>query len=354
MSKSSSNLSKEVFSLTPDSIIDLYEIDFSNLQIDFEMFRDQAGINIGADTIYRFVPMTNQGNPIFWQGKSFQPLAVTMEGFEHQADGRLPRPKLKVANPEGLLSAIVHSNSDFNNCKITRKRTYARFLDDNNFLNRNTNEAGQNPFGQADPNSHFPDDIYFINRKVQEDKSYIEFELVSALELEGSQVPARMLMAEYCPWKYRCDVGCRYRGLPVADVKNKKINEDIDLTASSLRGDKTDWEIQDWSPYGLGVQNGSKASPKGYNAGEVVKIVPQQGVDPAPMVFICKLDHELASDHHPMVSPEFWLKDECSKNVDGCRIRFGDDPDLLLFNKARNPGKLPFGGFPGTEKFSYE
>ena len=81
MAKASSNLSKQIFSLTPDTIINLYEIDFSNLQINFEMFRDQAGINIGADTVYRFTPMTNGVAPIYWQEKSFQPLPVSMEGF---------------------------------------------------------------------------------------------------------------------------------------------------------------------------------------------------------------------------------------------------------------------------------
>jgi lambda family phage minor tail protein L len=352
MAKASSNLSKQIFSLTPDTIINLYEIDFSNLQINFEMFRDQAGINIGADTVYRFTPMTNGGAPIYWQGKSFQPLPVSMEGFEHQADGRLPRPKMKIANPEGLLSAIVHSNSDFNNCKVTRKRTFARFLDDNNFLNRNMNEAGKNPYGEADPDSHYPDDVYFINRKVSEDKNFIEFELVSALELEGSQVPARLLMAEYCPWKYRCDVGCRYKGLPVADIKGKDLTSDIDLETSSLKTEiNGDWKIQEWSPNGLGAQAGSAASPKGYNDGEIVKIVPKQGVDPAPMVFVCIQTHAEATQHHPMVSPEFWKKDECSKSVEACKLRFGK---ANVFNRAKTDGRLPFGGFPGTEKFSFE
>ena len=139
MAKSQSNFNKQLTSLTPDTVIDLYEIDFSNLQADFEALRDVEGINLASDPVYRFCPMINSTNPIVWQGESYQPLPMTMEGFEHNSDGRLPRPKLKIANPEGLLSSIVHSNSDFANCKVTRKRTYARFLDDENFGNRNFN-----------------------------------------------------------------------------------------------------------------------------------------------------------------------------------------------------------------------
>lgn len=348
MAKSSSNLNKELFSLTPDSIVDLYEIDFGNLQIDFEMLRDQVGINIGADSVYRFTPMTNEGNPVYWQGEAYQPLPVDIQGFEHQADGRLPRPTLKIANPEGLLSVIVHSNSDFNNCKVTRKRTYAGFLDDSNFGNRNLNQDGKNPFGEADPNSHYPDDVFFINRKTSENKEYMEFELVSALELEGAQVPARILMASYCPWKYRCEVGCKYAGLPVRDSKDNDISKEID--SGSLDSDGSTLNVQEWLPYGAGAQNGSQSSVKGYNDGEVVQIVTKRGVDPAPMFFVCIKTHYIASDYHPMLSSDFWVQDECSKSLDACRSRFGAPNE---FNKSKNKG-LPFGGFPGTEKYSFE
>ena len=352
MAKSSSNLNKELLSLTPDAVIDLYEIDFSNLQLDFEMLRDQAGINIGADAVYRFTPMTNEGNPVYWQDKAYQPLPVTIEGFEHQADGRLPRPTLKIANPEGLLSVIVHSNSDFNNCKVTRRRTYAGFLDDSNFGNRNLNQDGKNPFGEADPNSHYPDDVFFVNRKSSENKQHIEFELVSALELEGAQVPARILMASYCPWKYRCGVGCKYAGLPIRDTKNNDITSDINLFSSSLSEQLTNgtWDIQEWTSYGAGEQGGSSSDVKGYNDGEVIQILPKRGVDPAPMVFICIKTHYIASDYHPMLSSDFWVQDECSRDIDGCRARFGDSN---IYNKSKNKG-LPFGGFPGTEKYSFE
>ena len=137
MSKSQSSLNKQLISLTPDAIVNLYEIDFSILQENFEQLKDLYGINIGADAIYRFCPMINGTNPVIWQGNSYQPLPIKMEGFEHKSDGRLPRPTLTIANPEGIFSKIVHSNEDFANCKVSRKRTYARFLDDENFLNSN-------------------------------------------------------------------------------------------------------------------------------------------------------------------------------------------------------------------------
>ena len=138
MSISSVNLNKQLISLTPDALICLYEIDFSVLQSNFDELAGALGINLGSEPVYRFCSMENGSNPIVWQGKSYQPLPIKMDGFEHQSEGKLPRPTFTIANPEGILSKIVYSNKDFLNCKVTRKRTFARFLDDENFQNRNS------------------------------------------------------------------------------------------------------------------------------------------------------------------------------------------------------------------------
>jgi len=352
MAKAQSNFNKQPLSLTPDALIDLYEIDFSNLQMDFEMLSDRVGVNLGADAIYRFCPMVNSTNPIYWQGNAYQPLPITMDGFEQQSDGRLPRPKMTIANPEGLLSVIVHSNHDFANCKVTRKRTFARFLDDENFQNRNLNEDGENPYGEADPGSHYPDDVFYINRKTAENKNQLEFELVSALELEGAEVPARMLLANYCPWKYRCSVGCKYNGLPVADAKGNSLTDRVDLSYVELVGSgaKAHYNIQEWRSYGGGLQGGEPNSIKGYNVGEVVKIMPKHHTDPAPIVFVCVKTHYSAKNNHPLIDLGTWKKDECAKDISSCKVRFGGSN---AFNNSLDGG-LPFGGFPGTERYSIE
>ena len=268
MSKSSSNLNKQISSVNPDTLIDLYEIDFSNLQMNFDMLRDMYGVNIGADSTYRFCPMENSTNPVVWQGKSYQPMPIAMEGFEYQADGRLPRPKMRIANPEGLFSAIVHSNHDFVNCKVTRKRTYARFLDDENFQNRNLNSEGRNPFGEADPDSHYPDDVYFINKKVTENKAQIEFELVSALELKGAEVPARVVLSNYCNWTYRCSIGCKYSGLPIETADGESLLYGV----NDQRYPDGISDIPEWSSYGV---NSDPNAPTGYEEGQLVKVTPR-------------------------------------------------------------------------------
>ena len=351
MGESQAHLNKQLSSLTPDALIDLYEIDFSNLQSNFEMLEDLYGINIGAETVYRFCPMINGTNPIVWQGKSYQPLPIKMEGFEQKSDGRLPRPTMTIANPEGIFSKIVHSNQDFANCKVTRKRTYARFLDDENFQNRNLNDVGVNPFGKADPSSHLPDDVYFINKKNQENRQYIEFELVSSLELEDSPVPARIVLSDYCGWTYRCNVGCNYQGLPIETIEG----QDLTTHVSPGTYPRKAQDVPEWNRYGPG---GSKQSPTGYKLGDVVKVIGKSSIDAykkIPQVFVCMKNHVNASTHHPFFDKEYWLKDECQKNLNACKKRFDSRLNNLHSHNgaAQSPG-LPFGGFPGTEKFSVE
>tara|TARA_R110001592_G_scaffold203876_3_gene453797 strand:- start:969 stop:2213 length:1245 start_codon:yes stop_codon:yes gene_type:complete len=330
MARSQSNFNKQLISLAPDAVIDMYSIDFSHLQANFDMLKDLHGINLGADTIYRFCPMVNSANPIYWQGKAYQPLPVKMEGFEHQSDGRLPRPKMSIANPEGIFSKIVRSNFDFANCKITRKRTFAKFLDDANFQNRGLNEQGENPFGKADPDSHFPDDVFFINKKTSEDKNALTFELVSALELKDSGVPARIIMPNFCGWSYRCSVGCGYKGLAIETVDGADLTQVNGSTVDPTLYPNGLSDIPEWKRNG---SIGTELLPGGYSVKDLVKITPRNSTNPyksTPIVFVCLKGHELASRHHPFLDTEYWGKDECSKTLDSCKKRFKGSSDPLL------------------------
>lgn len=369
MSKSKSNLNKQVFSINPDVIIDLYELDFSHLQVNFEELSDLYGVNIGADSVYRFCPMINGTNPILWQGYSYQPLPIEAEGFEHKSDGKLARPKVRIANPDGLFSKIVHSNEDFAKCKLTRKRTFARFLDPENFQNKNLNNSGKNPFGESDARSSFPDDVFFVNSKTGENKEAIEFELVSVLELEKAYIPARVVLSGYCNWKYRCSIGCKYSGLPI------ETEEGLDLTKNfshkpdrekGLLSEQIQTGYVDSTLYGAGInsipewsrlgKNGTRENMKGYEIGDVVKIQNKKSNNPyksTPQVFVCIQSHTQASLRHPFFFKNFWAKDECARTIEACKKRFSSK-DLLPYNQNFNSTALPYGGFPGTERFPIE
>lgn len=356
MSKSTSNLSKQMLAINPDTIIELYEIDFSNLQANMELLNDLENSNYGSEARYRFCAMINGTNPIYWNNQAYQPLPIEVEGFEKTGDGRLPRPKLRIANPDGLLSVIVKTNKDFSNCKVIRKRTYARFLDETNYLNRNTNSEGLTSFGNPDPNSFFDDDIFYINKKNLEDSTVIEFELVSALELEDAELPARIIMSSYCNWTYRCSVGCGYKGLPIETIDGKSLIAEFGSNKSlsdlgKIDSSKKLEDIPEWSRYG---KNGTADNLRGYDLGDMVKVQGKDSSNPyriAPNIFVCAQSHEIAKDHYPFFDKEYWLKDECSKTLSACNLRFSSQEILTPYNKAERSNGLKFGGFPGTEGF---
>lgn len=362
MSNSSASLMDQSLSVISDSIVELYEIDFSNLQSNFDILADIYGINFGAEPIYRFTPVSNEGNPIYWQGEAYQSLPMMAEGFESKSDGRLPRPSLSIANPQGLFSKIVHSNDDFANCKVTRKRTFVRFLDDQNFVNE------KNPYESSDSNAHFPDDVFYVGRKVQESKEALKFELVSSLELENTLVPARVVLSGYCGFTYRCSVGCTYKGLPIETSDGKSLRQDfsyrmplvedkynVGYIDPELYPDGINSEqIKEWSRFG---RNQDSSNPVGYELNDIVKIFPSKSTNPynsTPQLFVCTQSHQPASKFHPFFSKQYWLKDECKKTLEACKKRFSiknQDEDLKLYNQANSQTLLRFGGFPGTDKF---
>lgn len=114
--------------------------------------------------------------PVVWQGVTYEPWPIKASGFDKTGQGTLPRPKIQVSNFAGTVSAEVQANDDLVGCRIIRKMTLARFLDAVNFKDGNPT---------ADPNQHFPDEMWFIEQKTLETHQVVEFELSSVFDLMG-------------------------------------------------------------------------------------------------------------------------------------------------------------------------
>jgi|TARA_B110000495_G_scaffold39427_1_gene31805 phage-related protein len=339
MSDSSKNITKELLKMQPDSLLEFFEIDFSHLQEDFSLLEKRYKISFGtnSDPVYRFTSNINNSNPIYWQNKAYQPLPVDVSGLEAPSDGRLPRPTLRISNPSGILSSIVSSNYDFHGCKVTRRRTFAKFLDDVNFApnstsytdadgtvkssERNESLSGLNPFGgKQDSEAHLPDEVYYIHRKIVENRDSLEFEMTSILEVHDALFPGRNMLADHCSFRYRQADSCGYTGCPVENHKNRRFSE-YGVYKFTNRGE---WDTDN-----------------SYVLGDVVVYISKK--EPAvPSHFVCVKDHQSPSPF-PAISEEYWGLDSCGKTLDSCLKRFGD--------KATNSSgsSLRFGGFPSTE-----
>ena len=154
------------------------------------------------DAMYYFHNGTNEYNAdVVWQGQAYSAFPIYLDGFESSTQGAIPRPTLKVANISGLISTLLNQGGlpgqggiDLVGAKITRRRTFAKYLDKENFRFGNPT---------ADPNVYFPDDVYYINRKSSENRIFVEFELSSALDLDNVHLPRRQIIQNTCQWGYK-------------------------------------------------------------------------------------------------------------------------------------------------------
>jgi len=176
-----------------DGIVELIDLDLSPITAD------------PADLFY----FTNQIKPdstkIQWKGNIYEPLPLLTAGYEKTTAGQIPQPSLTVANVLGTFTEVINSLDDLVGGKVTRRRTLGKYLD---------GEPG------ADSTQEFPIDIFFIERKTEETALSISWQLASVLDLEGVQLPRRVITQNFCQWRYRGSE-CGYTGGAVADATDR-------------------------------------------------------------------------------------------------------------------------------------
>ena len=168
-------------SINPTAIIELF-----TLTLDSTLH--------GASTVYRFHNGANQNSngEVVWAGNTYQRFPIKCEGFTYNGTGTLPRPTITISNILGTITAILAdvnqttSGNDLTGAKLTRIRTLARYLDAVNFT------GNTNPYGTPDPTAEFPQEIYFLDRKVTENREVVQWEAISALDLVNVTLPKRI------------------------------------------------------------------------------------------------------------------------------------------------------------------
>lgn len=204
--------------ISPSALIELFQLELNELQH-------------GVNETYYFHAGTNlsDNGGLIWNGQTYMALPIEVDGFEYNGQGSLPRPKLRISNLLGTITALILTLPEgLEGAKLTRIRTLARFIDsanfpaDGNYLLTEDDfalmyedstfiyqEVG-NPFGTPDPTAEFPREVYFIDRKSAENRSLVEFELASIFDMAGIRAPKRQCIIR-CQWVYRGN-GCNYSG----------------------------------------------------------------------------------------------------------------------------------------------
>jgi len=188
--------------LEPNAIIELFQ-----LHLDATLH--------GSSDIYYFHNGVNAavtGN-VVWNGQSYVRLPLEATGFDYSSSGSLPRPKLAVSNIGSSITALllqvnlITAGNDLGGAKVVRIRTLKKYLD---------GAAG------ADPHAKFPDEIWYVDRKSNENRAVVEFELASKFDLVGVMLPRRQVIANICQWVYRGGE-CGYTGTDYYDINDNKV-----------------------------------------------------------------------------------------------------------------------------------
>lgn len=197
--------------------------DIQGLAVDalIELFELHAPSGFGLAPFYfcNFSAVTGGGPKI--GGVEYMPLPIEVDGFDLDGRGGMPRPIARLANIDGVFSALAKEYDDLTGWKFVRRRTFAKYIDGG---------------AQASNPDFFPDDVFYVEQKREETNVLVEWELVSALDLEGETLPTRRLTI-YCGFEYRKE-DCGYAGPGFTVLNQPTTDAKLDVCNKQLSGCK--------------------------------------------------------------------------------------------------------------------
>ena len=398
------SLARELGNLDPSTLLSFFEIDLSSVvgSISSSLIKDYQEVNPvlpnfedSKDNILRFHNNIRVFNSyIFWQGKTFFPAPIQAEGYEISSRGILPTPRLSMSSQSdqeteilSLIRRSIRKYGDIVGAKVTRIRTYAKFLDKNNFADIAKYDGTDGSYLSAfpegyepDPYAELPRDIFFIERKASESKTAIVYELSSSLDVEGIKLPRRTVQSKKCGFAYR-GCGCFYESAENAlfdsstpNIMPKTVPNEPDQplpgpgTTSKLLAKcqirDSELSLPEDAPPVATIKNdsitellnnplnaqGEWKRDKSYNVGDYVFKIK----DNIKYYFVCKTfvpSDSMETKYNPP-NPDYWISDMCSKTLEGCRKRWGLQGGVVIGEKTEDfvKGQLQFGGFPNATK----
>ncbi|WP_169432792.1 phage minor tail protein L [Desulfovibrio aminophilus] len=187
------------------------------------------------------------------------PVDFKGDGWSVSSEGALPRPTVSVDNTRMVLLDMVLSCNDLRGAKVTRWKILSKWLDDG---------------AEPDPEAWLNKDVFYVDQKTSHDKRVMEFELRSPLDLAERQLPARQILRDWCPRRYRywnaasgafvyahADVACPYSGSACWDADGHPASPADDVCAKTraaclLRFGRSA-TLPTWAFYGVAANRSS-------------------------------------------------------------------------------------------------
>jgi lambda family phage minor tail protein L len=333
---------------------------------------------------------TENAGTIIFDGNTYEPFPLMIDGIEIASDGAQNRPKLSMANVVSLLSTdILGSTFDFEDFiggRVTVRTTLEKYT------------------GVGVTAHEFPKKVFVIDRISAKNSLVIELELASPFDLQNIRIPSRVVVGKYCPWTYAHHTiggddqksGCYWRPNYLRDSSDSRyfifytkddepiihIDElsTVDTYFKGAYSGVTEynmgeivshggyyWQCKDYSltgkapgsTFGLYWQKvrtySTWTSVATYNASSTPE--DNDYVIHNDMVWRCLRTH---SNIEPGTNSLIWVRgDQCGKLLESCKARYqatahsssGTGINTRPHYWKDKDVTLPFGGFPGSRKF---
>ena len=207
--------------LTQDSPITLYHISGEASSLASSWNND----------LFLVSPEESGGHPVEYVDRddnvrTYTPIPIAAGGFELSGSNNLPQPRLQISNIDGQMTLYNFDFEDLIGFSLTRIRTYAKYLKSIDGVDT----------GSFDRDAHWTPDTWWFNRKVNESKLGVTYELTSVFDLEGLAIPKRRMYSNFCPFDYR-GPECQYSGSAVSspDVCPKTLDACRQRFGNNLR-----------------------------------------------------------------------------------------------------------------------
>ena len=270
------------------------------------------------------IDQDNDGDTdIVFNGNTYLAIPIQITGIEFNSSGAYARPTLTIANIPNLTKTLDTDNETvLEDLRVAGTAGIEAFerndeLIGTKIIYRKTLKS------KLSTGEEFPSQTYYIDRVASENNIIVAFELASPMDIEGAQIPARMVIGRYCSWQYQGRADGLGGGCTYPNDSTQATLYDYENTSLGTPASITTW------------------NSSGATAGDIVKTNTSGKIE----VWEALFTHTSAKD--PRYNRRYWKRiDLCQKTLTACKLRFQGSGGT-----ANQGAPLPFGGFPGSKKY---
>jgi lambda family phage minor tail protein L len=147
----------------------------------------------GSTYIFNLADATNATHPLRIKSDAGGEQTTTVSGTPGQAGATVTYSPAYPGAPSDLrYYCSSHGNAMGNTITMNNPNTIQQ-------QTTSSSTTQTNPYGTPDPTAEFPQEIYFLDRKVSENRDIVQWEAISALDLVNVKLPKRIATRDIFP-----------------------------------------------------------------------------------------------------------------------------------------------------------